>query len=100
MLDLDGGRAAGEAFIDALTVAERTASLGSIHTIVSHPPSTTHRQLSPAELAASGIGPGLLRVSTGLEALDDLRDDLARGLAAARASSLPVTDAVGAAPGA
>ena len=100
VLDLDGGRAAGEAFIDALTVAERTASLGSIHTIVSHPPSTTHRQLSPAELAASGIGTGLLRVSTGLEDLDDLRDDLARGLAAARASSLPVTDAVGAAPGA
>jgi cystathionine beta-lyase/cystathionine gamma-synthase len=92
-VELEGGRAAGEAFIDALAIAERTASLGSIHTIVAHPPSTTHRQLSPDELAAAGIGPGLLRVSTGLEDLDDLREDLGRGLAAARAAS---GDAVGA----
>ncbi len=86
-VDLAGGRVAGEALIDALRVAERTASLGSIHTIVAHPPSTTHRQMSGAELEAAGIGPGLLRVSTGLEDLDDLREDFERGLAAARAAS-------------
>ncbi len=51
-LDLEGGRAAGEAFIDTMIIPERTASLGSIHTIVAHPPSTTHRQLTEAELVA------------------------------------------------
>ena len=69
------GRAAGEAFIDTLTIPERTASLGSVFTIVSHPPSTTHRQLDDAALAAAGITPGLLRCSVGLEDLDDLVAD-------------------------
>jgi hypothetical protein len=64
---------AGGAFIDALTIPELTASLGSIHTIIAHPPTTTHRQLSDAELAQAGIAPGLLRCSVGLEDLDDLR---------------------------
>jgi methionine-gamma-lyase len=83
-VDLAGGRAAGEALIDALLIPERTASLGSIHTIVAHPPSTTHRQLSAGELAATGITPGLLRVSVGLEDLDDLVADFDRALAVAR----------------
>jgi methionine-gamma-lyase len=85
-VDLAGGRAAGEAFIDALAIAERTASLGSIHTIVVHPPSTTHRQLSEAGLLVSGIGPGTLRVSIGLEDEADLRGDFARALAVARSA--------------
>ena len=68
-VELEGGRVAGEAVIDGLTIPERTASLGSIQTIVAHPPSTTHRQLSEAQLAASGIAPGMLRVSVGLEDL-------------------------------
>jgi cystathionine beta-lyase/cystathionine gamma-synthase len=83
-VELAGGAAAGRAFIDALRIPERTASLGSIHTIVVHPPSTTHRQLDPTQLREAGISPGLLRISVGLEDVDDLRDDLARGLAAAR----------------
>ena len=87
--ELAGGRAAGEAFIDALTIPERTASLGSIHTIVAHPPSTTHRQLSDAELVESGIAPGLLRCSVGLEDLDDLRADFAQALAARRPRRRP-----------
>jgi len=82
--ELAGGRPAGRAFIDALTIPERTASLGSIHTIVAHPPSTTHRQLSDAEIAAAGIAPGLLRCSVGLEDLDDLQADFAQALEAAR----------------
>ncbi|HEV8696373.1 MAG TPA: aminotransferase class I/II-fold pyridoxal phosphate-dependent enzyme [Candidatus Limnocylindrales bacterium] len=82
--ELAGGRQAGRAFIDALTIPERTASLGSIHTIVAHPPSTTHRQLSDAEIAAAGIAPGLLRCSVGLEDLDDLLADFAQALEAAR----------------
>ena len=82
-----GGRAAGQAFIDALTIPERTASLGSIHTIVAHPPTTTHRQFDDAALAAAGIAPGLLRCSVGLEDLDDLIDDFGQALAQARVAA-------------
>jgi len=93
--EVAGGRAAGRAFIDALTIPERTATLGSIHTIVAHPPSTTHRQLSDAELAETGIAAGLLRCSVGLEDLDDLRADFARGLDAAALARV-MADATGA----
>lgn len=85
--ELAGGRAAGEAFIDALTIPELTASLGSVFTMVVHPPSTTHRQLDEAALAASGITAGLLRCSVGLEDLDDLVADFEAGLAAAGAAT-------------
>jgi methionine-gamma-lyase len=84
--ELAGGAAAGRTFIDALRIPERTASLGSIHTIVVHPPSTTHRQLTPAQLADAGIAPGLLRVSVGLEDAADLVADVQGALAAARAA--------------
>ena len=53
----------GRAFFDALTIPERTASLGSVHTMVVHPPTTSHRSLDAASLAAAGITEGLLRVS-------------------------------------
>jgi methionine-gamma-lyase len=79
-LDLAGGATAARAFVDALRLPERTASLGSIHTIVVHPPSTTHRQLGAAELAEAGIVPGLVRVSVGLEDADDLLADLGQAL--------------------
>jgi cystathionine gamma-synthase/O-acetylhomoserine (thiol)-lyase len=82
--ELEGGRAAGEAFIDALRIPQLTASLGSVFTMVVHPPSTTHRQLDDAALRASGITPGLLRCSVGLEDVDDLIADFEGGLAAAR----------------
>ncbi|OGN88424.1 MAG: hypothetical protein A2X23_13545 [Chloroflexi bacterium GWC2_73_18] len=83
--EIEGGRGAGGAFIDALTVSERTASLGSVHTIAVHPPSTTHRQLDAEALAAAGIPDGLIRVSVGIEDLDDLVADFDVGLAAAGA---------------
>lgn len=83
-VELAGGRDAGAAFVDALTIPERTASLGSVHTIVAHSASTTHRQLDAAALAAAGIAPGLLRISVGLEDADDLRGDFATALAVAR----------------
>jgi len=82
--ELAGGAAAGRTFIDALRIPERTASLGSIHSIVVHPPSTTHRQLTRAQLADAGIAPGLLRVSVGLEDAADLVADVQGALAAAR----------------
>jgi methionine-gamma-lyase len=81
--ELAAGRDAGRAFLDAMTIPERTASLGATRTIVSHPPSTTHRQLDEAALRQSGIAPGLLRVSTGLEDVEDLRADFEQALGAA-----------------
>jgi methionine-gamma-lyase len=82
--ELAGGREAGRAFLDAMRIPERTASLGAVRTIVSHPPSTTHRQLDEAALRQSGIAPGLLRVSTGLEDVEDLRADFEQALAPTR----------------
>ena len=88
-----GGREAGRAIIDALAITELTASLGSVHTMVVHPPSTSQRQLSEAELIESGITPGLLRVSVGLEDIEDLIEDFGRGLEAARAVAAAPTTA-------
>ncbi len=86
MLAFDlGSREAGAAFLGALQLGERTASLGSVHTMAVHPPSTTHRQLDAAALERAGIAPGLVRVSVGLEDPDDLLGDVARALDAARA---------------
>jgi cystathionine beta-lyase/cystathionine gamma-synthase len=87
--ELTGGRAAGRAFIDALSIPELTASLGSVFTMVVHPPSTTHRQLDDAALASAGITAGLLRCSVGLEDLDDLVADFEGALAAANAATEP-----------
>jgi methionine-gamma-lyase len=84
--EVDGGREAGRAVIDALTLPERTASLGSVHTMVVHPPSTSHRQSSEADLLAAGITPGLLRVSVGLEDLEDLQADFEAALASVAAT--------------
>jgi cystathionine beta-lyase/cystathionine gamma-synthase len=75
-----GSRDAAARFLDALRIPPRTASLGSIQTIAAHPASTTHRQLSDEELAAAGIDPGLIRVSVGLEDVEDLRADIDRAL--------------------
>ena len=91
--EVEGGRAAGRAVIDALRLPELTASLGSVHTMVVHPPSTSHRQSTEAELLDAGITPGLLRVSVGLEDLEDLQEDLTAALAAARAA-VPALGAV------
>ena len=85
--ELAGGREAGQAFLDAMQISERTASLGAFRTITSHPASTTHRQLDAAALRASGIAPGLLRCSVGLEDVEDLREDFELGLAAAEAAT-------------
>ncbi|HEX5589822.1 MAG TPA: aminotransferase class I/II-fold pyridoxal phosphate-dependent enzyme [Candidatus Limnocylindrales bacterium] len=91
--EVAGGRAAGQAIIDTLTIGERTASLGGVHTMVVHPPSTSQRQLSDEELIASGIGPGLLRVSVGLEDVEDLVADLDGALAVARQAAAALVDA-------
>lgn len=91
--EVAGGRVAGRAIIDALRLPELTASLGSVHTMVVHPPSTSHRQSNEAELMAAGITPGLLRVSVGLEDLEDLQADFATALEHA-GRSVPALGAV------
>ncbi len=92
--EVAGGRDAGRAVIDALTLTERTASLGSVHTMVVHPPSTSQRQLTEEQLIDSGIRPGLLRVSVGLEDVDDLKADFARAFAAAGVGAEPTMPAL------
>jgi methionine-gamma-lyase len=87
--EVEGGRTAGRALIDALQLPELTASLGSVHTMVVHPPSTSHRQSTEAELLAAGITPGLLRVSVGLEDLEDLQADFGAALDAIPADAIP-----------
>ena len=76
-IDLAGGRLAGERFLDRLQVAVHATSLGSVETLCSHPASSSHRQLSEAELGLAGLTPGMVRVSVGLEDPDDLVADLA-----------------------
>ena len=80
-----GDRAVASAFIDSLTIPPRTASLGSIQTLVVHPPSSTHRQLDDTQLAAAGISQGMVRVSVGLEDIEDLLADVDAALAQATA---------------
>ncbi|MCU0310202.1 MAG: aminotransferase class I/II-fold pyridoxal phosphate-dependent enzyme [Acidimicrobiales bacterium] len=81
--DLHGGMAAGTAFVESLEIAQLATSLGGPETLVTHPASTTHVNLTPEELAANGIGPGTVRLSVGLEHPDDLVVDFARALAVA-----------------
>ena len=77
-----GGRAAGMRLCDALEIGTVATSLGGTHTVVSHVPSTTHRQLDDAALAAAGIGAGAVRVSVGLEDPSDIIEDFTRALEA------------------
>lgn len=78
--DVAGGRDAAWKVIDATRMISITANLGDTKTTITHPASTTHGRISAEARAAAGIGEGLLRVAVGLEALSDIRDDLARGL--------------------
>jgi O-acetylhomoserine (thiol)-lyase len=81
--DLAGGRAAGQRFIEGLSLWSHLANVGDAKSLVIHPASTTHRQLSDSELVGAGITPGTIRLSVGLETLEDLLWDLERGLRAA-----------------
>ncbi len=80
--DLPGGRQAGGRFIEALDLWSHLANVGDAKSLVLHPASTTHRQLSDEELVRAGIGPGTIRLSVGLEDIEDLLRDLEQGLEA------------------
>jgi len=80
--EVDGGREAAWRIVDATRLISITANLGDAKSTITHPATTTHGRLSAQERESAGIREGLLRVAVGLEAVDDLKDDLARGLAA------------------
>ncbi len=88
--DLPGGREAGRQFIEALSLWSHLANVGDAKSLVIHPASTTHRQLSDDELTAAGISAGTIRLSVGLESVEDLIEDLDVGLRAVSAMRTPV----------
>jgi len=77
-----GGRERGARFLDALRLFTRLVNIGDVRSLATHPASTTHRQLSPAELAQSGVAEDAVRLSIGIENVEDLIADLDRALAA------------------
>lgn len=90
--ELAGGIAAGKAFVDALTLHSHVANIGDVRSLVIHPASTTHAQLSPEEQLATGVTPGLVRLAVGIEGIDDIIADLDRGFTAAKAFGADNTD--------
>jgi O-acetylhomoserine (thiol)-lyase len=80
---IEGGIAAGARFQDALTLFVRLVNIGDAKSLACHPASTTHRQLNPAELEKAGVSPDMVRLSVGIEHVDDLLADLEQALAAA-----------------
>ncbi len=81
--ELKGGRNAGARFIDALKLFYHVANIGDARSLAIHPASTTHSQLSEDDQLASGVTPGYVRLSVGIEHIDDIIADLAQALAAA-----------------
>ena len=79
---IEGGKEAGEQFVEALTLHSHVANIGDVRSLVIHPASTTHSQLSEQEQVSTGVHPGLVRLSVGLESIDDIIADLDQGFAA------------------
>lgn len=82
--ELKGGVDAGRALVDNLSLFSHLANIGDVRSLVIHPASTTHSQLTPEQQLTTGVTPGLVRLSVGIENVDDLKADLESGLAAAR----------------
>ncbi|MCO7196320.1 bifunctional o-acetylhomoserine/o-acetylserine sulfhydrylase [Pseudonocardia sp. McavD-2-B] len=82
--ELRGGVEAGKKFVNALELHSHLANIGDVRSLVIHPASTTHSQLSAEEQLASGVTPGLVRLSVGLEGIEDLKADLDAGFRAAK----------------
>lgn len=82
--ELAGGVDAGKKFVDALTLHSHVANIGDVRSLVIHPASTTHAQLTPEEQLAAGVTPGLVRLAVGIEGIDDILADLDAGFSAAK----------------
>lgn len=79
--ELKGGRDAGRKFIDSLKMFYHVVNIGDVRSLAIHPASTTHSQLTPEELAKTGITDGYVRLSVGIEHIDDILADLDQALA-------------------
>ncbi len=84
--EINGGLEAGTRFVEALELHSHVANIGDVRSLVIHPASTTHSQLSPEEQVAAGVTPGLVRLAVGLEGIDDIIADLDAGFRAAKGS--------------
>lgn len=82
--ELRGGAEAGRAFVDGTSLFSQLVNIGDVRSLIVHPASTTHSQLTPAEQLVTGVTPGLVRLSVGLEGLEDLKADLEAGFRAAK----------------
>ncbi len=82
--EIAGGLAAGKRFVEALELHSHVANIGDVRSLVIHPASTTHSQLTPDEQATAGVTPGLVRLSVGIEGIDDILADLDAGFRAAK----------------
>ncbi|MET0989637.1 MAG: bifunctional o-acetylhomoserine/o-acetylserine sulfhydrylase [Glaciihabitans sp.] len=85
--ELKGGVDAGRALVNSVSLFSHVANIGDVRSLIIHPASTTHSQLTPEQQLTSGVTPGLVRLSVGIENIDDLIADLTEGFAAARAAS-------------
>ncbi|MCP3425100.1 bifunctional o-acetylhomoserine/o-acetylserine sulfhydrylase [Rothia sp. AR01] len=93
--EVEGGAPEAQAFADSLQLHSNVANIGDVHSLVIHPASTTHSQLSEDELRAAGVAPGFVRLSVGLEHIDDILADLEHGfdaLSARRASAVAAAE--------
>jgi len=81
---IKGGLDAGKRFVEGLQLHSHVANIGDVRSLVIHPASTTHSQLSDEEQATTGVEPGLVRLSVGLESIDDIIADLEAGFRAAK----------------
>jgi O-acetylhomoserine (thiol)-lyase len=82
--EIKGGIESGKKFVEALKLHSHVANIGDVRSLVIHPASTTHSQLSPEEQATAGVNPGLVRLSVGIENIVDIKADLDGGFAAAK----------------
>jgi O-acetylhomoserine (thiol)-lyase len=82
--EIKGGIEVGKKFVEALNLFSHVANIGDVRSLVIHPASTTHSQLSPEEQLTAGVTPGLIRLSLGLENINDIKADLEVGFAAAK----------------
>lgn len=82
--EIKGGLEAGKAFVEGLEMFSHVANIGDVRSLVIHPASTTHSQLGEAGLREAGINPGMIRLSIGLEDIEDIKRDMEKGFAAAR----------------
>ena len=82
--EIKGGLEAGKLFVEGLKLHSHVANIGDVRSLVIHPASTTHSQLSPEEQATAGVNPGLIRLSVGIENIVDIKADLDGGFAAAK----------------